>query len=264
MPKEEIEKQMDVLRERAVDQAVGARLLMDEAERLSLQPSDKDIEDRIQAMVDDAGGDDAFRAALEKQHLNLEMVRDGVRRGRRVDMLVDKVASGISDPTEDEVRAHFDAHGEEYLKAERAQAQHILVKPDSDSDEDREAARARVVELRSEIESGTDFSEMAAAHSECPSGQRTGGSLGWFSRGMMVPEFDEAVFSMEVGELSAVVETGFGFHLIKKTGHENESPAEYADVAEKIRDFLRHTRRGEMIAAHVAELREKADVVIEA
>jgi peptidyl-prolyl cis-trans isomerase C len=100
------------------------------------------------------------------------------------------------------------------------------------------------------------------AHSDCPSGKADGGSLGWFSRGMMVPEFDTAAFSLKVGELSDVIETPFGFHIIFKNDEEPAVEASFDDVRESIRDFLRHTARGEVVAAYVADLREKATVMI--
>ena len=71
--------------------------------------------------------------------------------------------------------------------------------------------------LKSRLDAGEDFGELAKANSDCPSGQR-GGDLGSFSKGQMVPEFDAAVFTMEIGSTSDVVETPFGYHLIQRTG----------------------------------------------
>ena len=101
---------------------------------------------------------------------------------------------------------------------------------------------------------------LAAAYSDCPSGKQAGGSLGWFGRGAMVPEFDHAVFSMKDGEVSDVVETQFGYHIIKKVAHlEAECPT-FEEARDKIRDFLRHAARGEALNAYVEELREKATI----
>ena len=164
------------------------------------------------------------------------------------------------EPTEQDIQQHFEAHQDEYAKPERAEARHILVKPASESEADRETARSKLLELRQQIEEGADFADLAAVHSECPSGERSGGSLGWFGRGMMVKAFDDAVFSMEVGTLSGLVETEFGFHLIQKIGHEPAGPAELGEVSDKVRDFLRHAKRGEAISAYVNELAEKAEI----
>ena len=84
-------------------------------------------------------------------------------------------------------------------------ASHILVKTENEASE-----------LLSQIKAGKDFAELAKAHSDCPSGQQ-GGDLGFFTRGRMVKEFEDAAFSMETGQVSEPVGTQFGFHLIKVT-----------------------------------------------
>lgn len=87
----------------------------------------------------------------------------------------------------------------------RASARHILV-----------ATEETCLKLKSDIESGTDFADVAKQHSQCPSG-RQGGALGEFSPGQMVREFDEVVFSGEVGKVLGPVKTQFGYHLIEIT-----------------------------------------------
>lgn len=262
MSKQDVDAQMELLERQAIDQAIGAKLLIEEAERLDIEPTTEDVASRMRAMIKDAGGETAFEAALASQGLTMAGVREGVRRGRRVDLLVDRIAAGVSDPTDEEVRAHFAAHRDEYHADEKVEAQHILIKPATDRDDDREIAREKIEGIRLVIEQGQDFDEMAAMHSECPSGQRDGGNLGWFARGQMVSAFDHAVFSLSVDELSEIVETRFGFHIIRKTGHEPGGPADFDDVADRVRDFLRHAKRGEFISKHVRELREQAAVEI--
>jgi parvulin-like peptidyl-prolyl isomerase len=158
------------------------------------------------------------------------------------------------------MRAHFSEHKDEYDRPERAQAQHILVAPTEKTDAGREAARKKLDEIRTRVKAGAGFSDEAAAHSDCPSGRSAGGSLGWFGRGMMVPAFDQAVFSMQVGELSEVIETSFGYHIIQKTGHEAATPAEYDEVRDSVRDFLFHAARGEALSAYVSELKTRAKI----
>jgi peptidyl-prolyl cis-trans isomerase C len=260
MAAEQIRAQMDALRARARQQAIGARLLLDEAAALDIRVPEEDVDERIGAMIEQAGGRDAFEALLARQGYTEEAVRSSIVNGRRVDQLVDRITAGVADPGEDDIRAHFEAHGAEYARPERAQVRHILVTPSSDSKADRATAQSRLQEIRARIADGADFADEAAAHSECPSGRKTGGSLGWFARGMMVPAFDEAVFAMEAGTLSEIVETPLGFHLIEKTGAEPAGPAEFEDARDRIREFLRHVRRGEVIAAHVRDLMGQARI----
>lgn len=93
-------------------------------------------------------------------------------------------------------------------------ASHILVTPDSAGG--KEAALAKIEELKADIEGGADFADVARKESQCPSG-RSGGELGSFGKGMMVKPFEDAAFGLEVGQTSGVVETQFGYHLILRT-----------------------------------------------
>jgi parvulin-like peptidyl-prolyl isomerase len=260
---EQLKEVTEQLRERAREQAIGTKLLIDEAHRLDLSvPADR-VDQKLAAMQDEAGGAEAFEQRVKTQGLELPEVRSSLEEGLKVDLLVEQVCAEVADPTDADMIAYFEGHRDEYEKGEQAQAQHILLPADSDSETDKQVARSKLEELRRKLDDGADFGELAAAHSTCPSGKQTGGSLGWFSRGMMVPEFDEAVFSMEVGALSDIIETQFGLHLVLKTGEEDAKAVAFVDVQSEVRDLLRHAERGSALSGFVGELRQKAEIVIE-
>lgn len=104
--------------------------------------------------------------------------------------------------------------------SERVGASHILLmykgSMRSTATRSKEEALSQINDLKAQIDAEADFAELASKNSDCPSG-RDGGSLGVFGRGQMVPEFDQATFALEVGATSGVVETDFGYHLIKRT-----------------------------------------------
>ncbi len=258
MTEAQVRAQLPILKKKAEEQAIGTALLFAEAEILDIPVSDDEVEDSLRRMTEEAGGPAKLRSILEKQGQNVQQLRAEIRRGKRVDKLVEKVTADTPEPTDREAEAFFAAHRGEFGTAEQVRAQHILVTPKSASPEDDLAAIAKIREIRERILAGSDFSTEAAAHSDCPSGKSAGGSLGWFSRGMMVKEFDEAAFKMKVGELSDVVKTQFGYHVIYKNDAQPESVPDFNDVRERVKDILRHQRRGEALAAHVADLRAKA------
>ncbi|MEK9752368.1 MAG: peptidylprolyl isomerase [Rhodospirillaceae bacterium] len=96
---------------------------------------------------------------------------------------------------------------------DQIRAAHILRSTDG---RDKAEALKEIEDLKAEIDGGADFGELAIANSDCPSGSR-GGDLGRFGRGMMVPEFEQAAFGLDVGDVSGPVETDFGYHLIHRT-----------------------------------------------
>jgi parvulin-like peptidyl-prolyl isomerase len=105
--------------------------------------------------------------------------------------------------------------------ADQVRASHILLmyagSSRSTATRSKDEALTEINALKAEIDGGADFGELARENSDCPS-SRDGGDLGWFSPGMMVPEFDDAAFALGVGDSSGVVETAFGYHLIQRTG----------------------------------------------
>lgn len=261
MSEAEVRNQLELLRKKARDQAVGARLLIEEAERLDFEVPEGEISARVEQMLEESGGREAFRELCSRQNMTEDMVRQAIARGRRVDMLIERVTEGLDDPGEEDIRTHYDAHTAEYTTSARSQAQHVLLCPASDNEADRATARSRLLDIKRRVEEdGEDFGDLAAAHSECPSGQRAGGSLGWVTRGTLVPEFDDVLFRMAPGTLSDVVETSLGLHLIRKTAHEDSQPADFDAVHDKIRDFLRHVQRGAAVAAYVTDLKTKAAI----
>lgn len=256
-------KDIEVLKAKAIEQAIGAKLLINEADRLQIETPEDDIQDRLEDLIKKAGGREKYVAMMEKQGIDEKHVRDGIRRGRRVEILIEQITAGVQDPTEKEIEEHFNEHSGDYTREDTAHIQHVLIKPVSSGESDRDVARSKLQEIKRRIEDdGASFADMAAMFSDCPSGKQSGGSLGWISRGMLVPEMDETVFKMDDDELSDVFETSLGFHLVKKVASQSGGEVAISEVADKIREFLRHTRRGQALSAYVAGLREKANVDI--
>ena len=260
VPEEQIRAQLPQLKDRATEQAVGTALLFEEASRLDVPVTDEEVEASLKRMADEAGGPDKLRAILAKQGQNVVELRNEIRRGKKVDKLVAQVTADVPEPTDAEAEAFFTAHRAEFGKEAQVRAQHILVTPKSQSPDDKLAALKKIRDIRDRVAAGSDFAEEAAAHSDCPSGKQAGGSLGWFSHGMMVKEFDEAAFALPVGGLSDIIETQFGFHVILKNDEQPESIPEFSEVRERVLDLIRHERRGRALSDHVAELREKANI----
>jgi len=259
MSQEQIRGQLQTLARRAADQAVGTKLLLDEAAKLDVPVSEAEIDEQVGKIVQQVGGREAFEQALAGQQTTEAAFREQLRRGKRVDKLVEQAVSGVSEPTEAEIQAYYESHREEFKTGERVLAQHILITPDGDTQASKDEALAKIEGIRERVAGGKPFADEAAAHSMCPSGKE-GGSLGWFGRGMMVPEFDQAAFSMAVGDVSGIIETQFGYHIILKTAHEEAQDAAFDQVREQVRDLLRHARRGEAMSAYVEELKGKAKI----
>ena len=254
MTMDEVKKNLPKLEEKALDQAIGAKLLLDQAAKLDLPVSAADIDAEVAKVVEQVGGPENYKKALAAQGVTEEQFRKELEKGAKVNKLVEQACSSVADPTDDEVAAFYAAHKDEYVAPEQVLCQHILVKGTDN------AALDKIKDIRARIVDGkADFAEEAKKHSDCPSGQQ-GGSLGWFGRGMMVPEFDKAAFEMKKGEVSGIVTTQFGYHIIYKADQKGGEKQTLVDVHDQIRDLLRHEARGRAMDAYVAELRDKAQI----
>ena len=254
MTMDEIKANLPKLEEKALEQAIGAKLLLDRAQQLDLPVTAADIDAEVAKVVTQVGGEENFKKALEAQGITEIQFRKELEKGAKVNKLVEQACSSVAEPTEDEVAAFYTAHKAEFVVPHQVLCQHILVKGSDDAALDKiKAIRERIVS------GGADFAEEAKKNSDCPSGQQ-GGSLGWFGRGMMVPEFDKVAFEMKKGEVSGVVSTQFGYHIIYKADEKGGGEQTLVDVHDQIKDLLRHEARGRAMDAFVAELREQAKV----
>ena len=223
---------------------------------------------QVANVVRQLGGRENYLKALAQQKMGEDDFRKELAKGCRVDALVRQACSGVAEPTEKDVEAYYEANRAAFVTSPQVLAQHILVKTEGLDAADKVQALDKIKAIRARVvaegrgdpgETGQAFTRAAQEHSDCPSAQN-GGLLGWFGRGMMVPEFDQAAFSMKCGEISDVIETQFGYHIILKTDEKPGGQQTLVDVADMIRDRLRHEARGRATEAFVADLREKAKI----
>lgn len=150
--------------------------------------------------------------------------------------------------TDEEVEKFYKDNEEEFGESNMVKASHILV-------EDLEEAK----KIKSELDDGADFADLAQEYSSCPSKDR-GGDLGFFGKGAMVKEFEDAAFAMEVGEISEPVKTQFGYHIIKVTDKKVEPKQELKAIMERLRQSLTKRKQQEVYVKKINDLRTKYNV----
>ena len=148
------------------------------------------------------------------------------------------------DITDDEAKSYYEKRKEEFIVPERIKASHILVEEES-----------KVKEILARLSQDGDFAAIAKENSICPSKER-GGDLGFFSAGQMLPEFEKAAFKLKPGQLSGVVKTAAGFHIIKVTGRDPARQMAYEDVERRIKELIVRERMKEKFDELIAVLKE--------
>jgi peptidyl-prolyl cis-trans isomerase SurA len=258
---------LEALQRRELDALINEMIVLQAAKRDSVIVSPEDLQSQVNAAIAERerqfGGRASFEAALQREGLTLQQYRSNVERSiRRAGMQQQYLAQIRRDRrpppvTDDEIRGFFEQRGPELgSRPGTMEFDQIVVVP-RPSEEARQAALDEAQALRQRLAGGEDFAQLARRHSADPGSRERGGELGWFRRGDMVPEFDRVAFSLRTGEISPVVETSFGFHIIRVDrirGAERQarhilirpeiSPAEEARTLERATQAAERIRAG--------------------
>ncbi len=179
-------------------------------------------------------------------------------RARYVAYRPDEFAAQV-EPTDGEIAEYYELHKEDrFTEPEQVRARHILVKlaPDA-TDEAKAAARKKAEDLLARVKKGEDFAALATANSDDPGSARSGGDLGLFPRGRMAPTFEDAAFALQPGAMSDVVETSFGFHVIKVEEHRPGGTKPLDVVRDEVIATLKKERGVELARRQAEEDRRK-------
>lgn len=145
--------------------------------------------------------------------------------------------------SDDELKSYYESHKDEFKTQDMLKARHILVRVDnSASDDEKKKAKEKTELYLKKIKDGEDFAKLASDFSDDPGSKAKGGDLGFFPRGRMVKPFDDAAFSLKPGETSGIVETQFGFHIIKVEDRKDSSVESFDVVKERLKQKLSQDR----------------------
>ena len=233
-----------------LDRLIERTELLQAARQAGISPSDEDIEKALLALRSDYPGT-SFDELLADEEISPADLRARIRDQLTVHKLfAENVFSRVA-ITEGEIEAFYAAQPHEFDHPEQVHAEQIVVKTD-------EEAQA----LRTAIKGGASFEELARKHSLSPDG-KSGGDLGWFSRGMMPPLFDEICFPLPTGLLSGVVSSSYGFHLFRVLDRRPAGRLSFEEAKPEIEAQLRREKNAKAEAAFVGQLRAKAQLSVD-
>lgn len=164
---------------------------------------------------------------------------------------------------EEELKSYYKAHKEDFGMPEEVRARHILVLVDkAASAADKKKARGKIEDIMSKIKAGEDFVKLASEYSEDSGSKAKGGALGYFKRGKMVPEFEKAAFALKPGEVSDIVETKYGFHIIKAEAKKDALFEPFERVQGKIKEKIFSERKDALHADMLDKAMKAAGVEV--
>ncbi|HEB72992.1 MAG TPA: peptidylprolyl isomerase [Nitrospirae bacterium] len=204
-----------------------------------------------------------FQNALKEQGLTEDFLKKEIVKAVIIQSLVEKNILSAINITDEALRNYYDLNQLEFEKEEMIQAAHILARADAKSSpEEKKKARERIGEIKRKLNEGADFGKLASTESDDKAAAANKGDLGTFSKGQMVEEFSKAAFSLEPGEISDIVETQFGYHLIKVTKKVPAKVVPFEEAKDSIKAKLTQKITGEKIREYIKRLKKEFNVKV--
>ncbi|MBJ6801093.1 peptidylprolyl isomerase [Geomonas propionica] len=245
----------------ALDQLTTAELLYQEAAKTEIKDLDQQVEKKLAESKALYPNPDAFEEALKGSGLTVAEMTRNARKSIVINSFIEQRFAAKAEVSEADAQKFYQENQAKYFtRPENARASHILVKVDEKmKPEEKEKAKQKAEALLQRVRGGEDFAAVAKAESGCPSAA-VGGDLGSFGRGQMVPPFEKAVFDLKPGEISPVVESQFGFHIIKLVEKHEAGKVSYDEAKGKIFEYLKAEKIRQAVTSFVDELKSKAKI----
>jgi peptidyl-prolyl cis-trans isomerase C len=260
IPPGQIEQARGAFRRQALESLINQTLLIQEADRQGIEPPKEAVDARLGQISGRFSSPEAFRKVLESMGISEQDFRNDVTQNLKVESLLAKKLENVAKATPEQVETFYRENPQHFKTPERVRASHILIAADPDDPPAEKAQkRERLARLQKEIQAGADFAEVARKNSDCPS-KAQGGDLGYFERGNMVKPFEDVAFQLKAGEVSGIVETQFGYHLIKVVDHQKAGEVPLEEARDDIAAYLDRQNRDEAAQGYLKELRANARV----
>jgi len=244
----------------ALTQLVSAELLYQAGQKLEVKDLDKNVADKMAQGKAKFTNEQDFLKAMKDMDMEEKDLRDYTRRDLIITNFIEKTIVPKVMVSEEDARKFYDQNPDKFTKPEAVKASHILLGIDQKAGaEEKKTAREKAEKLRKELLAGADFEALAKGNSTCPSSQQ-GGDLGYFGQGQMVPAFEKAAFALKKGEISDVVETQFGYHIIKLTDRKAAEKVDFKEARPRIEDYLKNQKVGVAVNDYLTEARKTAKI----
>ncbi len=253
------EKEMKEFKQKVFDNLIERELLKQEAAKRGIKADDAEVRAQLDAVNNSST---PFAISLKQMYTTEQAMKGYLNSQIIIKKLVEQDLGSKVVVTPEEVKAFYDGNPDLFKTPEMVRASHILVKVDQTATAEQKAkALEKIKGIQKRIRSGEDFAKVAKEMSDCPS-KENGGDLNFFQKGQMVPPFENAAFSMKPGETSDIVETEFGYHIIRVTDKRAPGTMSFDEVKSRIEQHMRVEKMSREIPKYIESLKAKAKIKI--
>ena len=243
-----------------LEQLIGTALLYQESKKEGIKVDQKAVDERLEQWKKQFPNEEEYKKAMSNANLSVPQMKQDITKGMTIEkFIVERFVDKTTVP-EKEIKAYYESRLNLFKQPEQVKASHILIKVDPKAKEsEKEDALKKIRDIQKKQVKGDDFAKLAKEYSQGPSNAK-GGDLGYFKRGQMVPAFEEVAFKLKPGEVSDIVKTRFGYHLIKVVDKKPESTVPYEEIKDRLGQYLKQEKVQKEIKQLVEKLRKEAKV----
>jgi peptidyl-prolyl cis-trans isomerase C len=255
-----VDKRDEVMRA-TLDQLITYSVLKQEVASRKLAVTDADVDAQVAQMQKQFPSEAEFSKALAARNTTVAQLKADAKVDMAINKMMEAEVAGVA-ATDADVQDFYTKNPDKFQQAESARASHILVKADEKADEaTKQAARAKIDGVLKRARAGEDFAMLAKENSQDGSAAQ-GGDLGFFPRGQMVPPFEQATFALKPGEISEVVTTQFGYHIIKLAEKKDGSVVPLEQVKPRVLEFLTNKKKQERVDGLIDDAKKRAKIEV--
>ncbi|MFP4163995.1 MAG: peptidylprolyl isomerase [Chitinispirillaceae bacterium] len=256
-PEKALEEVGDELRQSAARQLVAHNLMLEDIKSRGWSADSSAVEASFSKLKSKFNDEEEFKKSLVSMGESEDSFRDQLAQDILLDSLLKELMDKSDTVSEKECRKHYEEHKKRYVGAPRVRASQILFPFDSSADSAQvESMRRKAQKVLGKAKSGEDFDKLAKSYSTMP----MAADIGWLKKGDLIPDLEEVLFSLEIGEVREIMKSNMGFHILKKTDQEAERPLKYREVKDLIRKSIELSRKSKMISSYVDDLISDADI----
>jgi peptidyl-prolyl cis-trans isomerase C len=254
------------IRKRIIEQLVVEELLAQKEKQNNIAVSEAELTEQINKQVAEQNLTlDEFKALLKAYGTSFSDYQQNLHKRLMFEKLMEaEFAQRLAKPTDEQARAFYDENIRQFSEPEKIHAKHILIRVDeknsvADTNQAKLQAKAKAQQILEQIKAGASFEELAKQYSACPSG-KDGGDLGMQPKGTFVPEFEKAAFALKPGQVSDIVQTSFGYHIIKLIEHADANTASFSQTKEQILQVLANKQKEQIVTDYIQKIKAEADI----
>ncbi len=246
----------------AIDQLVVYTLLSQESKRRGITIAETEVDAKMAQLKSQFPTGEAFEKALKERGMTVDSLKKDARVDMSVNKLMESETAALPGPSDLEAKDFYDKNPDRFKQEESVRASHILVRVDEKAAAPaRKKARAEIDAVLKQAKAGADFAKLAQQHSQDGSAAQ-GGDLNYFSRGQMVPAFDKVAFELKPGQISDVVTTQLGYHIIKAVDRKPARVIPFEEASPQVKQFLSEQKKQQHTEAFIEGLKKKSKIEV--